>query len=426
MTPIASVIIPTHNRCYTLGRTLAALEQQTYPTQQFEVVVVADGCTDGTLDMLGRYQPPFALQALELPGRGPAEARNCGAAQAQGRLLIFLDDDVEATPALIETHVQAHAGAPGRVVIGYLPPVVQEPASIFGLQLRHWWEAMFQRMRQPGHRYGYWDLLGGNLSLAAELFARVGGFDPTLRCHEDYELGIRLIAAGASLTFAADAAGYHHETTGLDRSLRRKYHEGRADVIIGGRHPALCPSMPLAYYDEPWSPTSRRLRALAFAWPIGGDILVAGLRRVLDLLEWMRLHGRWRRLLNVLLDYWYWRGVAEELGKQKTSAATRRLADFLHQSALQHNEEPCEIELDLREGLEVAEQRLDAARPAGAAVRYGQHVVGHIAPKPGAEQLRSTHLRPILATDLAWPLLKALALEAVSGDGPAWGIQRLQ
>jgi len=215
----------------------------------------------------------------------------------------------------------------------------------------------------------------------------------------------------------------HHETTSLDRSLQRKYQEGRADVIIGRRHPALCPSMPLADYDEPWSSTSRRLRALAFAWPTGGAIVAAALRRTLDLLEWMRLHGRWRRLLNELLDYWYWRGVAEGLGKQRTSTATRRLADLLHQSTLQGSEEPCEIELDLREGLETAEQRLDAARPASAAIRYGQHVVGHIALQPGAERLRSAHLRPILATDLAWPLLKALALEAVSGDGPAGGTQ---
>lgn len=421
--PTVSVIIPTYNRCHTLGRTLAALEHQTYPTPQFEVIVVADGCTDGTMEMLERYRPPFALRALALPGRGPAAARNCGAAQAQGQLLIFLDDDVEATPALIEAHVQAHAGASGRVVIGYLSPVVREPGSIFGIQLRHWWEAMFQHMRQPGHRYGYRDLLAGNLSLAAELFAQVGGFDPALRCHEDYELGIRLIAAGASLSFSADAAGYHHETTNLDRSLQRKYQEGQADLIIGRRHPAVCPSMPLAYYSEPLSPTSRRLRALIFAWPAGGAILVAGLRRLLDLLEWMRLQGRWRRLLNELLDYWYWRGVADGLGKQRAGTATRRLADLLHQSAFQSSEEPCEIELDLREGLEAAEQRLDAARPASAAIRYGQHVVGHIALQPGAERLRSAHLRPILATDLAWPLLKALALESVSGDGLAGGTQ---
>jgi glycosyltransferase involved in cell wall biosynthesis len=415
--PTVTVIIPTHNRCSALRQTLDALRDQTYPLQQVEVIVVADGCTDGTAEMLCHYEASFALHVIEQPGQGPAGARNCGAAQAKGRLLIFLDDDIESAPSLIEAHVRAHASQPDRVVIGYLPPVIQEPTDFFRIELRGWWEAMFQPMRQPGHRYGYWNLLSGNFSLEAELFARVGGFDPTLRCHEDYELGVRLIKAGASFTFAADALGYHHEVTDLNRSLQRQYQEGRADVMIGRRYPELCPSMPLAHFWEPWSSLSRRLRSLAFAWPEGGDRLAASLRCILDLLEWMRLRGRWRRLLNELLDYWYWRGGAEELGTR------RALASFLQGGPGRVDEGGHEIELDLREGLETAERRLDEERPAGACIRYGQQPVGRILPQPGAERLRGTHLRPILATDLAWPLLMALALGEATGE--AIGTHRL-
>jgi glycosyltransferase involved in cell wall biosynthesis len=405
--PTVSLIIPTYNRSTSLRRTLDALHAQIYPLQQVEVIVVADGCTDGTTEMLRHYEGPFALRVIEQSNQGPAAARNQGAAQARGRLLIFLDDDIEAAPSLIEAHVRAHAGQPYRVVIGYLPPVIPEPADFFRVELRGWWEAMFQPMRQPGYRYGYWNLLSGNFSLEAGLFARVGGFDTALRCHEDYELGIRLIKVGALLTFAADAWGYHHEVTDLDGSLLRQYQEGRADVMMVHRHPELCLAVRLAYLEQSWSFLDRWLRRLAFFWPAVGDRLTASLQRVLALLEWMRLRGRWRRLLYELLDYWYWRGIAEELSSRVA------WADFLQDSLRQSRGDASEIGLDLRQGLQAAEQRLDAERPASVHLRYGQQPVGRIPPKPGAERLRGAHLRPILAADWVWPMLKALALESV-------------
>jgi glycosyltransferase involved in cell wall biosynthesis len=420
MTPDAttiSVIIPTHNRSASLRRTLDALRAQTYSMQQVEVLVAADGCVDGTVEMLRSYRAPFDMRIVEQQAQGPAAARNQGAAQATGRLLLFLDDDVQAAPSLIEAHVRAHQRGSGQVVIGYLPPVLANQTGFFRIQLRVWWEAMFDAMRQPGRRCSYRDLLSGNFSLAAELFARPGGFDPTLRCHEDYELGVRLIKAGASFTFAADALGYHHEMTDLDRSLARKYQEGQADVLLGKRHPELRRLLPLARLRMPHASLSRGLHILAFAWPGGGDLVAARLRHALDLLERAGRRGPWRRLLDNLLGYWYWRGVAMELGNRQA------LAGFIEGGLSAADEGGDDLEIDLRKGLEVAERQLDEARPWGVHIRYGRQSVGRIPPQSGFERLRGVHLRPILATDLSMPLLKALALEgstqAATAAGPA-------
>jgi hypothetical protein len=75
------------------------------------------------------------------------------------------------------------------------------------------------------------------------------------------------------------------------------------------------------------------------------------------------------------------------------------------------NESAPEAEIDLCKGLEAAERLLDAKRPAGVQIRYGQQWVGRIPSQSGAERLRGAHLRPILANQLARPLFKALALE---------------
>jgi GT2 family glycosyltransferase len=111
------------------------------------------------------------------------------------------------------------------------------------VEVRSWWEDKFYQMSQPGHRFTDQDLLSDNLSLDAELFARLDGFDSAFgNCGgEDYEFGLRLLKADVSLVLADDAVGYHyeHETNNFDRSFGRSRQEGRSDVLIGHQHPEL-------------------------------------------------------------------------------------------------------------------------------------------------------------------------------------------
>lgn len=416
--PTISIIIPTHNRSASLLRTLDALRVQTYPLQQVEVLVVADGCSDGTVEGLRHYTAPFALYFIEQTNQGAAAARNHGAAYAKGQLLLFLDDDVEPTPPLIKSHVRAHQNRPSRVVIGPYPPVLQGRADFINIFMRTWSETKFLAMRQPSHRYTYRDLLSGNLSLEAELFTRLGGFDPAFRScgGEDYEFGVRLIKAGVPFTFASDALCYHynHETTDLDRLFERMRREGHSDVLIGLRHPELRPTLPIAHIEAYCASLRYIMRTLAltlaFRLPKAGDLLAIPLRRVLDLLERIRLRGPWLWLCRGLRGYWYCRGVVEELGTPKA------LNGFLRNNPNCANIDATESEIDLHDGLEVAEKRLDEERPAGVRIRYRQQSVGRIPPQPGAERLRGVHLRRILATDFAKPLLKALAVEGTTNE----------
>lgn len=405
--PLISVVIPTHNRSALLERTLTALAGQTFPLQDMEVLVVSDGCTDETVELLHRSNTPFSLKIIKQAHQGPAAARNRGAMHAMGRLLLFLDDDIEASPSLIDAHARAHNERPGRVVIGYLPPVVPSGRIDFlHIGLRNWWEGRFYEMRQPGYRFRYSDLLGGNFSLGSELFARVGGFDLSFRTHEDYELGMRLIKAGVDFFFAVDARGYHHEAMDLNRSFARKYEEGQADVLMGRRHPELLSLLPLAC-PKAYSFLGVIPSALAFKCPAAGLAMTAVLRQALAFLQWARMRGLWDRLRGGLCAYWYWRGVAEKLGSLSAASS------FLQTGPARLPEEGCEIEIDLREGLEASERILDQKRPKSVHIRFAQQFIGSIDSQPGAEPLRGVHLRPILLAGLAKRMLIALAMEGV-------------
>src|SRR5579871_3087260 len=95
-----SVVIPTYNRKESLRRTLDGLARQTYPFSEFEVVVVSDGSTDGTAEMLAQYMQtaPYALCAITQANGGPSRARNRGIREARYDVIVFLDDDVEPVP----------------------------------------------------------------------------------------------------------------------------------------------------------------------------------------------------------------------------------------------------------------------------------------------------------------------------------------
>lgn len=407
-TPTISVIIPTHNRQALLRRTLDALCLQKYPACNLEVIVVADGCTDDTVSMTQKYRAPFYLHTIEQPNQGSGMARNMGATQSRGPLLLFLDDDVEPTPSLVGEHIRAHEQGKDWVVVGPCLPSFQG-SGFLQLFSRARWSLRLEKISKSGHRFTYQDLLSGNFSIGAAFFAKVGGFNvnQAFRAHEDHELGVRLIKSDARFTYASTALAYHHDKMTFDRSFQRSRHEGIADVELARRYPEIHDSLPFLC-SEPFSRNSfprRILWNLLLAMPSESQKLVTSLQAGLDMLEWGKLRDEWKELFKTLGAYWYWKGVIDALGSIEV------LRDLVQESTNFRVWRDSSIELDLKSGLELAEQRLDEERPMAASIRYGSTPVGVIPPQPGAEPLRGIHLRPYLSDRLTVPFLEALVVE---------------
>lgn len=395
-----SVVIPTHDRCGSLERLLQALERQTWHPRPLEIIVVADGCRDSTEVRMREAWPEVTV--IVLHGSGAATARNRGAHAATADLMVFLDDDMEPSPDLVEQY--ARAGRADTVLLGMSPPV-RGGQGFLAASVRAWWERQFRAMHRPGHRFSYRDMLSGNFAVMRETFLRLGGFDEGLRCREDHEFGIRALDSRVSLRFLPAARAIHHDRPTLTGALRRAEDEGEADACIARRHPRVAPALLVSHFreDRPW--LFRRLNRLAFRSPRRGDRRASWLERLLEILERFRMRRKWRAVFGALREYRYWRGAARAVA----------LDDLLHASGQASDPAPEALVVDLDGGLERAAEAIEKARPGSAILTLQGTEIGRLPPAIGGEPLAARHLRAALAGPLAGRFAAAVAISGPVG-----------
>jgi GT2 family glycosyltransferase len=231
--PSLSVVIPTHNNGEILRRTVDALKQQDAPPERFEIVVVDDGSTDGSTDAIESAGAP-EIRVIRQKNLGRAAARNRGAVEARGRVLLFLDADVWATRGLVAAHL-AHHDERGNVgVQGPSPPARESLTTLF-MRACHVWPDWTVRKREglsPFH------VITRNFSVDREAFTRVGGFDEGFTGYgwEDMELAFRLAKDGVLLRYEPGALAYHYHVQTLEESREKLRQAGEGAVYWWEKH----------------------------------------------------------------------------------------------------------------------------------------------------------------------------------------------
>ena len=406
----ASVVVPTHNRSASLRRLLHALAQQTVAPTAFEVVVVADGCRDDTVEMARSLALPYKLKVLEQPAGGAAAARNRGAAVANAPLLVFLDDDMEPAPQMLAAHLAAVAADPGCVSLGYFPSSAQGQ-DLFTVSCRLWWDDQFAARSRPGYRFSFRDLCAGNVALPRETFLAAGGFEPEFfgKSAEDYELGLRLLEAGVRMRYTPGALSVHHDGTTETGSFRRAEADGRGHILLLRKHPALRNDLTLAH-PVPGG-VLRVLVWLLWHRPELAALLASAIRPLLHTASTWKLRGLWGQIYGCLHGYAYWRGVRAEVGSR--AALERLLSDSARQRP-----DYRQIDIDLAADLPRIEALLSEQPVDGARLSYAGGTIGKIPARVGLEPLNTPHLRQQLMELFARPLFTLLGRER-GIDAPA-------
>ena len=105
-----SIIIPTYKRPERLNLTLKSLCQQSYSKEDFEVIVINDGCDHKTKEVVDAYTTNINIQMILGKGKGPATAKNQALPLAKGDILLFLDDDVLCHSDFLHRHAGYYNG----------------------------------------------------------------------------------------------------------------------------------------------------------------------------------------------------------------------------------------------------------------------------------------------------------------------------
>jgi hypothetical protein len=185
--PFFSVIIPTYNRSERVSKAVTSVFAQS--CADHEVIVVDDGSTDGTGEVLARFRG--SLRLIRQQNRGPAAARNTGARNASGEYLAFLDSDDWWFPwtlaeyaAAVESHQRpAWLYSRGVVVVHDGEATAVAPCAPATRRFDTYLEAASLDGHAP---------FPTGVAVRRDVFQRAGGFTETMRVGEDIDLWFRI------------------------------------------------------------------------------------------------------------------------------------------------------------------------------------------------------------------------------------------
>lgn len=186
--PRVSVIIPAYNAAGCVRRAVDSVLAQSF--QDFELLVVDDGSTDGTRAALADYGN--RLHLLPKQNGGPAAARNHGLAHACGEYAAFLDADDHWKAEKLQRQIEL---LDARAEIGFCSTATQVVDSV-GRPTDDW-PCRPDAGPLPDILFLHGTVISGSTSgvlVRRHLIDAIGGFDPALRGFEDPDLWIRLAA----------------------------------------------------------------------------------------------------------------------------------------------------------------------------------------------------------------------------------------
>jgi glycosyltransferase involved in cell wall biosynthesis len=298
--PEVTVVIPTHNRCRLLQRTLSSVLAQT--GVRFEVIVVDDGSSDTTPELLLSVENRDVIVLRHETPCGVSAARNAGLSIARGQWIAFVDDDDLWAPDKLRAQLDAAQRMPtaGWVTVG---EVVVDPT------LR-----IFAGRRPPSAAelpnvllYNLVPAGGSGTMVRTELLRQVEGFSTDLMVLADWDLWIRLFLAAPAAVVSRPLVAYLMHPTSMSHNTERIEREL---ALITSRYTAARMDQGATFLHTIWLQWVARMqlqahqRAAAMRtalemcrywqeWPAFVAAAVRSLPRRRGLRQWFREGERW-------------------------------------------------------------------------------------------------------------------------------------
>jgi glycosyltransferase involved in cell wall biosynthesis len=305
-----SVVLCTRNRAELLQEALFSLIAQDFPQSDYEIVVVDNGSTDRTVEVVRQLQDRAPIRYVREERVGLCIARNTGWQAAKGRIIVFFDDDVKARPGWLAAIRDAFARYPGIGVVGgrvdpiwqgARPPWLADAISC-SLTIVDWGpsEKIIKDIRRE------W-LVGANMAVPKALLTAIGGFHPwldragkNLLSSGDVFLQKELMRCGYQCLYVPAIAIEHlvpSSRLGQGWFLRRFYWQGVSDAVMQliEQSPSLAGRMCMASARCRQLIRSRNRLTALMSFPTNPDVFALKCFALLDIGFILGLLGAARR-----------------------------------------------------------------------------------------------------------------------------------
>lgn len=229
--PRVSVVVPTFNRAGYLESALLSVERQGY--RDLELLVLDDGSTDGTLELLRGYRPPFPFRWFSFQGKERSFLRSRGAREARGELVAFLDDDDEWMPEKLNCQVEFLDQNPDvglchtrTVVVSADGPVEPRETAVH--------RKLYRKLCPRGHSYARLAdsclMFTSTVVVRKPVFEKAGGYDERFRQKEDLDLYLRVSLVSNIGCVPGELVRYRSHPGGSSAGL------GEAHIVVNEYH----------------------------------------------------------------------------------------------------------------------------------------------------------------------------------------------
>ncbi len=234
-----SVIISTYNRRDILIDCLKHLEEQSYPKDQFEVIIADDGSTDGTEAAVKEYakNSKMKIRYFYQDHIGAGKVRNMGIKKALGEYCFFISDDEYPSKDWMQEHMKTHQENKGIAVVGLIEWYSGIKINDFMQFIAPYGPQFDFRFKDPNN-CGYNAFIIGNITLEKKWFDEEM-FDETIGSAgvEDTEIGYRLEKKGLRIIFNPKAIVYHNHYQEEPDFIKRMYRIGKFWHKLNALHP---------------------------------------------------------------------------------------------------------------------------------------------------------------------------------------------
>ena len=217
-----SIIIPTYNRKDYLKVCLESIFKQNYPKSQYEIIIIDDGSTDGTRDLVKQFKFKNNLRYFYQKNQGPAAARNLGIKKSRGALIAFTDADCFPDKNWLESLIKRYKAEDESIgaIGGSLPN--SEPKNILEKYL-----SLMNKNKQSHQNDPRPYFLTANILFPRKILEKVGYFDEHLFSGEDADICWRISEAGYRLVYEPNAVVFFKNRETISKLMGQCFRDGR-------------------------------------------------------------------------------------------------------------------------------------------------------------------------------------------------------